>query len=105
MVFVDGLTEKSKLTKIYYLVIAKVNQDMLDNDANFQEANEYKVDEKITEIEDRPEREVTKSELSNDKDEKESLEGQQQDNITIEDSITDNEESAFKKVKKKTTMV
>ena len=101
MVFVDGLTQKSKLTKIYYLVIAKVNQDMLDNDANFQEANEYKVDEKITEIEDRPEREVTKSELSNDKDEKESLEGQQQDNITIEDSITDNEESAFKKSQEK----
>ena len=59
------------------------------------------MDEKITEIEDRPEREVTKSELSNDKDEKESLEGQQQNNITIEDSITDNEESAFKKNQEK----
>ena len=30
MVFMDGLAQKSKLTKFYYLVIAKVNQDMLD---------------------------------------------------------------------------
>ena len=54
MVFMDGLTQKSKLTKIYYLVIVKVNRDMLDNVANLQDANEDKVDEKIPETENHP---------------------------------------------------
>ena len=57
MVFMDGLAQKSKLTKFYYLVIVKVNQDMLDNDANLQDANEDKVDEKIPETEDHPKQE------------------------------------------------
>ena len=47
----DGLTQKSKLTKFYYIVIVKVNRDMLDNVANLQDANEDKVDEKIPETE------------------------------------------------------
>ena len=37
-------------------MIVKANQDMPDNDANLQEANEDKVDGKIPESEDHPER-------------------------------------------------
>ena len=42
MVFMEGLTQKSKLTKVYYIVIVKVNPDMLDKVANLQDANEDK---------------------------------------------------------------
>ena len=91
MVFVDGLTQKSKLTKFYYLVIVKFNQDMLDNDANLHDANEDKVDEKIPETEDNPKQEVTQAEPSIDEGEIESTEDQQVDNTTSQDSNLDEE--------------
>ena len=91
MVFVDGLTQKSKLTKFYYLVIVKFNQDMLDNDANLHDANEDKVDEKIPETEDHPKQEVTQAEPSTDEGEIESTEDQQDDNTTSQDSNLDEE--------------
>ena len=50
-------------------MIVKVNQDMLDNDANLQDANEDKVDEKIPETEDQPKQEMTQAEPSTDEGE------------------------------------
>lgn len=95
MVFMDGLAKKSKLTKFYYLVIIKVNQEMLDNDANLQEANEDKVDEKIPETEAQPKQEMTQSESLTEKGGIENIEDQQGENITSEDSTLDEEESSM----------
>jgi hypothetical protein len=89
MVFVDGLTQKSKLTKFYYLVIVKFNQDMLDNDANLHDANEDKVDEKTPETEDHPKQEMTQAKPSTNEGEIESTEDQQVENTTIQDSNLD----------------
>ena len=91
----DGLAQKSKLTKFYYLVIIKVNQEMLDNDANLQEANEDKVDEKIPETEAQPKQEMTQSESLTEKGGIENIEDQQGENITSEDSTLDEEESSM----------
>jgi hypothetical protein len=74
-------------------VISKVNQDMLDNDANLQDANEDKVDEKIPETEDHPKQEVTQAESSTDEGEIENTEDQQGENTTSEDSNLDEDES------------
>ena len=89
----DGLAQKGKLTKFYYLVIAKVNQDMLDNDANLQDANEDKVDEKIPETEDHQKQEMTQAESSTDEGEIENTEDKQGENTTSEDSNLDEEDS------------
>jgi len=90
----DGLAQKSKLTKFYYLVIAKVNQDMLDNDANLQDANEDKVDEKIPETEAQTKQEMTQAEPSTDKGKIENPEDQQAENATSEESNLDKDESS-----------
>ena len=90
-----GLAQKSKLTKFYYLVIIKVNQEMLDNDANLQEANEDKVDEKIPETEAQPKQGMTQSESLTEKGEIENIEDQQGKNITSEDSTLDEEVSSM----------
>jgi len=73
-------------------VIVKVNQDMLDNDANLQDANEDIVDEKIPETEDQPKQEMTQSQPSTDAGEFENAEDQQGENTTSEDSNLDEEE-------------
>ena len=91
----DGLTQKSKLTKFYYIVIVKVNPDMLDNVANLQDANEDKVDEKIPETENHPKQEVTKAEPSTDERKVENTEDQQRENTTSEDSNLDEDESSL----------
>jgi hypothetical protein len=75
-------------------VIVKVNQDMLDNDANLQDANEDKVDEKIPETEDQPKQEVTQAEPSTDEGEIENFEDQQGENTTSEESNLDEDESS-----------
>lgn len=67
-------------------MIVKVNQDMLDNDANLQDANEDIVDEKIPETEDQPKQEMTQSQPSTDAGEFENAEDQQGENTTSEDS-------------------
>ena len=89
----DGLTQKSKLTKFYYIVIVKVNPDMLDNVANLQDANEDKVDEKIPETENHPKQEVPKAELSTDEGKIENTEDKQGENTTSKDSNLDEDES------------
>ena len=91
----DGLTQKSKLTKFYYIVIVKVNPDMLDNVANLQDANEDKVDEKIPETENHPMQEMTKAEPSTDERKVENTEDQQGENTTSEDSNLDEDESSL----------
>ncbi len=73
-------------------MIVKVNQDMLDNDANLQEANEDIVDEKIPETEDQPKQEMTQSQPSTDAVEFENTEDQQGENTTSEDSNLDEDE-------------
>ena len=73
-------------------MIVKVNQDMLDNDANLQEANEDIVDEKIPETEDQPKQEMTQSQPSTDAGEFENAEDQQGENTTSEDSNHDEDE-------------
>ena len=85
----DGLAQKSKLTKFYYIVIAKVNQDMLDNDANLQDANEDKVDEKIPESKAHPKEEMTQAEPSTDEGKVENIGDQHGENTTSEDSSLD----------------
>ena len=85
----DGLAQKSKLTKFYYIVIAKVNQDMLDNDANLQDANEDKVDEKIPESQAHPKEEMTQAEPSTDEGKIENIGDQHGENTTSEDSSLD----------------
>jgi hypothetical protein len=95
MVFMDGLAQKSKLTKFYYLVIAKVNQDMLDNDANLQDANEDKVDEKIPETEAQTKQEMTQAEPSTDEGKIENTEDQQPENATSEESNLDEDEPSM----------
>ena len=102
MVFVDGLTQKSKLTKFYYLVIVKFNQDMLDNDANLHDANEDKVDEKIPETEDHPKQEVTQAEPSIDEGEIESTEDQEVENTTSQDSNLEEENLSVVKSEEET---
>ncbi len=91
----DGLTQKSKLTKFYYIVIVKVNRDMLDNVANLQDANEDKVDEKVPETENHPKQEVTKARPSTDEGKIENTEDQQGENTTSEDSNLDEDESSL----------
>ena len=98
----DGLTQKSKITKFYYLVIVKFNQDMLDNDANLHDANEDKVDEKIPETEDHPKQEVTQAESSIDEGEIESTEDQQVENTTSQDSNLDEENISVVKSEEET---
>ena len=73
-------------------MIVKVNQDMLDNDANLQEANEDIVDEKIPETDDQPKQEMTQSQPSTDAGEFENTEDQQGENTTSEDSNLDEDE-------------
>ena len=73
-------------------MIVKVNQDMLDNDANLQEANEDIVDEKIPETEDQPKQEITQSQSSTEVGEFENAEDQQGENTTSEDSNLDEDE-------------
>ena len=73
-------------------MIVKVNQDMLDNDANLQDANEDIVDEKIPETEDQPKQEMTQSQPSTDAGEFENAEDQQAENTTSEDSNLDEDE-------------
>ena len=73
-------------------MIVKVNQDMLDNDANLQDANEDIVDEKIPETEDQPKQEMTQSQPSTDAGEFENVEDQQGENTTSEDSNLDEDE-------------
>lgn len=73
-------------------MIVKVNQDMLNNDANLQEANEDIVDEKIPETEDQPKQEMTQSQPSTDAGEFENTEDQQGENTTSEDSNLDEDE-------------
>ena len=73
-------------------MIVKVNQDMLDNDANLQDANEDIVDEKIPETEDQPKQEMTQSQPSTDAREFENTEDQQGENTTSEDSNLDEDE-------------
>ena len=73
-------------------MIVKVNQDMLDNDANLQDANEDIVDEKIPETEDQPKQEMTQSQPSTDAGEFENTEDQQGENTTSEDSNLDEDE-------------
>ena len=73
-------------------MIVKVNQDMLDSDANLQDANEDIVDEKIPETEDQPKQEMTQSQPSTDAGEFENAEDQQGENTTSEDSNLDQDE-------------
>ena len=70
-------------------MIVKVNQDMLDNDANLQDANEDIVDKKIPETEDQPKQKMTQSQPSTDAGEFENAEDQQGENTTSEDSNLD----------------
>ena len=91
----DGLAQKSKLTKFYYLVIAKVNQDMLDNNANLQDVNEDKVDEKIPETEAQTKQEMTQAKPSTDEGKIENTEDQQAENATSEESNLDEDESSL----------
>ncbi|MGB0305914.1 MAG: hypothetical protein ACPGCJ_04165, partial [Flavobacteriaceae bacterium] len=67
---------------------------MLDNDANLQDANEDKVDEKIPETEDHPNQEMTIDEPSTDEGDVENTEDQQGENTTSEDSNLDEEDPA-----------
>ena len=78
-------------------MIVKVNQDMLDNDANLQDANEDIVDEKIPETEDQPKQEMTQSQQSTDAGEFENAEDQQGENTTSEDSNHDEDELSIVK--------
>ena len=94
MVFVDGLSKKSKLAKFYYLVIVKANQDMPDNDANLQEANEDKVDGKIPESEDHPEQEVTQPEPPTDEGNLENTDDHQGEKASSDDSNLDEAKSS-----------
>ena len=85
-------------------MISKVNQDRLDNDANLQDANEEKVDEKIPETEDEPKQGMTQAKPSTDEGEVENIEDQQGENTTSEDSnldegdiaVAESEEESYK---------
>ena len=76
-------------------MIVKVTYEMLDNDANLQNANEEKVDDKIPETEDHPKKEMTQSESSTDKGEIENTENQQGENKNSEDSNPDESDSSL----------
>lgn len=75
-------------------MIDKVNQDMLDNNANLQDANEDKVDDKIPETEEHPKQELTQAEISTDKGETENIEDQKVKNTSLEVSNLDEENSS-----------
>ena len=66
-------------------MIVKFNQDMLDNDANLQEANEDIVDEKIPKTKDHPNLEMTQTEPSIGKGEIETTEDEKGENSDSED--------------------
>ena len=69
---------------------------MLDIDANLQDANEDKVDEKIPETQDHLEQEMKQTEPSTDEAEIDNTEYQQDENTTSEDSNLYEDKSALK---------
>jgi hypothetical protein len=75
-------------------VIAKVNHDMLDNDANLQEANEDKVDGKIPESEDHPKQEVTQPEPPTDEGDLENTDDHLGEKASSDDSNLDEAKSS-----------
>jgi hypothetical protein len=66
-------------------VIVKVNQEMLDNDAHLQDANEDTVDEKIPKAKDHPDQEMTQTEPSTGKGEIETTEDEKGESSDSED--------------------
>ena len=75
-------------------MIAKVNHDMLDNDANLQEANEDKVDGKIPESEDHPKQEVTQPEPPTDEGDLENTDDHLGEKASSDDSNLDEAKSS-----------
>jgi hypothetical protein len=81
-------------------VIVKVNQEMLDNDANLQNANEDKVDEKIPGTEAQPKQQITQSEPSIIDGEVVNTENKEGENNTSEVSNLDEEDLSAVKSEK-----
>jgi hypothetical protein len=81
-------------------VIAKVNQDMLDNDANLQNANEDKVDEKIPENEGQTSQDKVQPEPPSDV--KEIEDNDQGESEILEDDNLANETPAISKAEEET---
>ena len=81
-------------------MIAKVNQDMLDNDANLQNANEDKVDEKIPENEGQTSQDKVQPEPPSDV--KEIEDNDQGESEILEDDNLANETPAISKAEEET---
>ncbi len=83
-------------------MIAKVNQDMLDNDANLQNANEDKVDEKIPENEGQTSQDKVQPEPPSDVKEKEDTDNDQGEIEILEDDNLAKENPAISKAEEET---
>jgi hypothetical protein len=83
-------------------VIAKVNQDMLDNDANLQNANEDKVDEKIPENEGQTSQDKVQPEPPSDVKEIEDTDNDQGEIEILEDDNLAKENPAISKAEEET---
>ena len=79
-------------------MIVKVNQEMLDNDANLQDANEDIVDENIPKTKDHPNQEMTQTEPSNGKGEIETTEDEKAENSDSEDLNLDGTDSSLSEI-------
>ena len=83
-------------------MIAKVNQDMLDNDANLQNANEDKVDEKIPENEGQTSQDKVQPEPPSDVKEIEDTDNDQVESEILEDDNLANNAPAISKAEEET---
>jgi hypothetical protein len=83
-------------------VIAKVNQDMLENDANLQNANEDKVDEKIPENEGQTSQDKVQPEPPSDVKEIEDIDNDQGEIEILEDDNLAKENPAISKAEEET---
>jgi hypothetical protein len=83
-------------------VIAKVNQDMLENDANLQNANEDKVDEKIPENEGQTSQDKVQPEPPSDVKEIEDTDNDQGEIEILEDDNLAKENPAISKAEEET---
>ena len=83
-------------------MIAKVNQDMLDNDANLQNANEDKVDEKIPENEGQTSQDKVQPEPPSDVKEIEDTDNDQGEIEILEDDNLAKENPAISKAEEET---
>ncbi len=79
-------------------MIVKVNQEMLDNDAHLQDANEDIVDEKIPKTKDHPNQEMTQTEPSIGKVEIENREDEKGENSDSEDLNLDGTDSSLSEI-------